>query len=273
MAQTRKIRNRRVTRKVRKTMVSSAMVPKRQARANRRVATIGAVKRIIAHGRENKMCSHVVENGVYHNSLITNADVYPLMPSITQGAAENQRIGDKIRAKGLYLHVNVSLLSTFAFNSSSPLRVRFFIVQHKSIKQTQLLSAALPPFNVWLKQNDDAGPALVGYDGTPETHILPINRDIFNVYKDITFQLAPDNQQSIANDGSPLYQANRQFKLKIPCPKTLQYDNQATGVSLPVNFAPFMSLGYCYPDNSVPPDSQRTKVVVTSRSFLYYEDA
>lgn len=200
------IRRRRNYRK--KRAMKKAKMPK-SVRRNQRVARIIDVKRIIAKGRENKMCSHVVENGVQHNSLITNSDVYPLMPSITQGAAENQRIGDKINVKGLYLHVNVSLLSTFAFNSSSPIRVRFFIVQHKSIRQTQLLSATLPPFNVWLKQNDDAGAALVGYDGTPETHILPLNKDIFNVYKDITFQLAPDNQQSIANDGSPLYQANR----------------------------------------------------------------
>lgn len=249
-------------------------VPKR-VRRNLRTARILDVKRLIAKGRENKMVSRLVENQVGHNSTITNADYYPLMPSITVGAGDNQRIGDKINVKGFYFHAQISLYSQFANSMNMPIRVRLFVLSHRSVKQSAQLATALPPFNVMLRSNDDgtAGSSLQPYDGTVNNHILPVNKDIYVVHKDISFQFAQDNITS-GVDGSPMYQANKTLKFKIKCPKYLTYDQASTGVNTPVNFAPFCAVGYCFPDVSQSPDTgASTKITVTSRSFLYYEDA
>lgn len=245
-----------------------------KVRRNLRPAKIIDVKRIVHKTRENKLVSHIIENGVYHNSGISNADYYSVMPAVTQGVGDNQRIGDQIQVKGMYVHVNVSLLSQFAYNANSPIRVRLFLLTHKSYKQTQGLAANLPPYTTLLRSNDDgtAGSTTQPFDGTPQNYILPVNKEIYNVLKDISFQLAPPDT-SITAGADALYQANKQFKFKIRCPKLLQYDKVSTGVDFPVNWAPFMAVGYCYPDNSIIPDTTTTKIVVTARSFLYYEDA
>lgn len=261
------LRRRKLGRRMKKSKL-----PKRVKR-NLRTARIIDVKRLIHRTRENKLVSHVIENGVYHNSGISNADYYSVMPACTQGAGDNQRIGDQISVRGMYVHVNVALISTFAFNANNPIRVRLFVLAHKSYKQTQGLAANLPPYTTLLRSNDDgtAGSTTQPYDGTPQTHILPVNKEIYTVLKEINFQLAPPDE-GLGGGGNALYQANKQFKFKIRCPKLLQYDKVSTGVDFPVNFAPFMAVGYCYPDNSAIPDTTTTKVVVTARSFLYYED-
>lgn len=260
----------KITRRPRRPII----IRKKKWRTNAKLATVGAVKRIIARGRENKMVSHQVEKA-FHNSLITNADFYPIMPQVVQGGDDCQRVGNKIQPKGLYVKGEISLCSNSGqnFQSNLPIRVRVLILSMRNVKQTNLIAPNINYLNL-LVSNDDATAThtVLPYDGSVTNHMYPVNKDMYIIHKDYQFTLCPDNQDTTANDGSPLYKAHRFFKFKISTPKYLTFDYQGGGLNWPINFAPFCAIGYCFPDGTAP-DTTQTKIATNVRSFLYYEDS
>lgn len=233
-----------------------------------RAQTLALVKRMINKDTENKSVGYQVENAVLHNSPITSADCEPLIGEIAQGTDQFNRIGDVIRPKSLVVR------GTLALNSSSitggftqtPLRVRVMILAQKDIKVgQQVLSGGVDTVHLLEPNLDVANEA--DFSGATINALFPVNKDLFRVYYDRTFTLCGPSADS--HEAVTKYMASWSYRFK-KLPSTLHFDN-GNG-DYPNNFAPFLAIGYSYPDGSSP-DTLTRRLVSTAYARLEFEDA
>ena len=209
-----------------------------------------------------------------HNSSIGTGDCYPLVPAVPQGTDNWQRVGDKIKPKYLLVTGYFGLVfdpvnhtpaqgggQSGVLLSQSPLRVRMIAFTQNDIKAASSGSAV----DVTALLRGDAG-TTVAYTGLASDNLRPVNKDKFKVIKDMQAELVPIPGST--QDG--VYRTNVHFSFKVKCPATFKYD--ANSGDLPNNFAPFIALGYAYP-NQATPDVTTTPVVFNVMSRLVYEDA
>lgn len=224
---------------------------------------------------ENKLI-HLQITKAAHNSSIGTGDCYPLVPPVPQGVDEWQRIGDKIKPK----YLKVTGMISLAFDPSvptpalgggsaigapgkyeSPLVCRMIAFTQNDIKFATTGSAV----DVGSLLRGDNG-ASIAFTGLTGDLLRPVNTDKFKVLKDKRYELVPISGNTV--DG--VYKTNYRFSFKVKCPSTFKYD--VNSANLPNNFAPFISIGYAYPNGSVP-DVTQTPVIFEVHSTLVYEDA
>jgi len=230
--------------------------------------TLQLVKRMISKDAENKSVGNVVEEAVLHNSAITSGDCEPLIPEIAQGTDQFQRIGDKIKPKSL------SVRGTLALNGSSltggytnvPLQVRVMVLSQKDIKVgSQVLAGGVDTAH--LLEPNLVGVNETDYSGTTINALLPANKDLFRVYYDKTFTLCgpqPEGTEAVTR-----FCVNWAYRFK-KLPASLTFDNGNGDYCN--NFAPFVCIGYSFPDGSSP-DSISRRLVSTCYAKLEYEDS
>jgi len=235
---------------------------------------INLVRKMIDGKIEDKVISQR-RSLTAHNSSITTGDCVTLIPAVPQGTADWQRLGDKIKPK--YLRVDVecalnfdptnqtpALGGGFAFSGnrySSPLVARLLVFTQTDIK-TATTGGAVDTGSLLRGDNGNN----VGYTGINGDNIRPINTGKFRVLKDKKFELVPAPGPIIV-DG--VYKTNIRFSFKLKCP-TFKYD--ATTGDVPINYCPFIAVGYNYPNGS-PADVVSTALNMIVISTLVYEDA
>lgn len=222
------------------------------------------VRNIIDKNVENKEIGFIVEQ-TSHNSAITSADCYPIVQNIAEGTDAQSRLGDKIKPKRLVVTGTVALDPQYQ-PDTKPMYVRIIIASQKDIKVSTSVSAG----NVdaaHLLHPGLAGVPEIGFNGTRAFLSYPVNTNKFKVYMDKTFLLAP----TAAASGFPLTNAQFRFKKVLKSlPAHLTYD-QGNG-DYANNFAPFLALGYAYPDGTAA-DVAATRVTTSIMSKLSFEDA
>lgn len=202
------------------------------------------IKKVSATNAEWKMVTRAAD--VYNvNSVIADTDAHELMPYISQGTKDMQRIADRIQP-GRYLKVRCRV--NFNMNNSYPpnpmiYHLRVLII---SMRQGYNHFVGFPAgwSGVLLKQND--GVALtdnVPYDGTEFTSLLPVNKEIFKVHYDKTFKITVGGYDTTVtqNDNSPNPNIEKWFTFKVKLPKKLIYENADNSC---VNFNPFWCAGW-----------------------------
>jgi len=225
------------------------------------------VKRMIAKGTENKRVGYIVENAVVHNSAITSADCEPLIGEIVQGTDSFNRIGDKVKPKSLLVKGTIALNGgvTGGF-TRVPLQVRVMILSAKDVKVgAQILAGSIDTAH--LLEPNIAIANEVDYSGTTVNALFPVNRDAYRVYYDKTFTLCgpePEGTEAVTK-----FCANWSYRFK-KMPSQLTFDNGNGDWAN--NFAPFLAIGYSYPDGSSP-DSLTRRLVSTCYARLDFEDA
>lgn len=237
-------------------------------RDTQRAQTLALVKRMISKDAENKSVGYIVENAVLHNSPITAADCEPLIGLIGQGTDQFERIGDVIKPKSLVVR------GTLALNSSSitggftqvPLRVRVMILAQKDIKVGSQVAAGSVDTAHLLEPNIDVANE-TDYSGATVNALYPVNRDLFRVYYDRTFTLCGPSSEG--TEAVNKFMASWSYRFK-KLPSTFHFDNgNADWVN---NFAPFLAIGYSYPDGSSP-DTLTRRLVSTAYARLEFEDS
>lgn len=217
---------------------------------------------------ETKIAGYQVENAVLHNSPITSADCRPLIPQIGQGDDSFNRQGDVITPRSLVVR------GTLALNSSSitgglthtPIRVRVMILAQKDLKVgSQILAGGVDTLHL-LEPNLSVANE-VDYSGATINALFPVNKDLFRVYYDKTFTLCGSQPEGV--EAINKFMASWSYRFK-KLPTTLHYDNGNGNWAN--NFAPFLAIGYSYPDGSSP-DTVSQRLVSTAYSRLEYEDA
>jgi len=226
------------------------------------------VKRQISRTLENKSVGFIVENAVTHNSSISAADCEPLIGEIPQGTDQFNRVGDRIKPKSLVVRGVLALNNSNVTGGLTqvPLRVRVMILAQKDIKVGAQVQAGSVDTSHLLEPNIAAANE-TDYSGTTVNALYPVNKDLFTVYYDKTFTLCGSDSTGV--EAINRYCAAWSYRFKR-LPSSLHFDNGNGDWAN--NFAPFLAVGYSYPDGSSA-DSITRRLVSTAFARMEYEDA
>jgi len=248
------------------------------------VALVKAVaKKVVDAALEDKYVTQFIQTSGYPRYLNgeilgTSADLFPLMPAISQGTDSNNRVGDRIRPKKM--RVDFTMTCNGEVNSSWLLQTRLMVLQDKSIKDTLALlpSAGVQPGTPIGTELLNTGGGVVGFTGAPAGIMTRINRERYIVIKDVQKELINGSGLGpvLTNSwgGGQAYVSGAQchkFSVVIPTPAVLKY-SKALDI-YPSNFAPFFVLGYVQPDGNAASASIPLRVAINYVVHLDYEDA
>lgn len=131
------------------------------------------VKRQIGKHFENKIQEFAYENiGVYNT--IANTNFLSLMPILSQGTGEGERIGNQITIKKVMLRFTIYMDSTYA-NASVPKYVDFYIVKYRNSNSQPSVTDA----NKLLQQGNGA----TSYNGEILDGLRDVNTDLYILKK------------------------------------------------------------------------------------------
>lgn len=208
----------------------------------------------------------------FSTAITGTTELYNLIPPVTIGDDDYQRIGNQIQPTSLTVKVNAALGAL----ASSSVYVDFWFLTSKNIKDARQ-TANLP---IQKLLNDGNGQN-VPYDGTSYTAMLPINKSEFNVISHRRILLKKpygDPQGLYSGAGAPpnsvysLAANSTTFSVKFNLPKKLTYEQRTDYV--PTNVFPFMAVGFFAADQFGGTALTPTlPVYVQAQSHLYYKDA
>lgn len=234
------------------------------------------VQSIIHKDVETKMAFVGTGDGlVYFNSGIdSGGDCQQLVPSIPNGGYDYQRIGDQIRGQKLsvsgYLQMVIQNNTSF---SNKRIACRIMVI---TPKRYPTFADSVGYAAGWVGSLLKKGGNTVGFTGVPSDIYAPINTDVITCHYNKVVYMTQDN---IINFGTTSYVAQdvsktiKFFKFTIPLRnKLITYDNSVGSGQLPVNFNPFLIVGYCHLDAATP-DTVTTQIGLQYNSCMYYEDA
>lgn len=249
-------------------------VGKRKTGGNQLV-TKKQLYRAIRRNVETKIASNSTGWTTYNSSIGSAGDRLTLLPSIAQGTAQNQRIGNSIKPLKLVIrgYVAYNAQQSSANLDARMLGVRMFVYQDKVVK------SYANGVNNW--QLLDLGGTSGSFDGTPINFNTPHNTDMFIFYADKRFKMlkpygytntgTPSTTITLTGVDSSMYHPFTITLTQKHLPSVLKFD-ATEDANFPINFAPYFSLGYCdLLNNSA--DALITQVGCSYVATLYYEDA
>lgn len=247
--------------------------------AAKRVSVVTKVVKQTLQQQAEKKCAGIVPlNKVHFNSTISaSGDVIPLLPPVAQGIADEQRIGNTIRPTKLVVKVCVSqpVDGIFGFTDLySPAVVRVMMLSSKRYKYTPTLPADVATNQLpSLLHLGQVGTENIPFNGNVFDTMLAVNPDAFQIHDDRCFSIVPNIPNTHAALGtttatSGLVKNFYSYEVDIKLPKLTFQDD---GNSYPANSAPFLLIGYAYPDGSAA-DAVASCLIATCTSHLYYTD-
>lgn len=219
-------------------------------------------------------------NATFFNSGIeASGDMVQILPNISKGTADNQRIGDQIVAKSLSLKGFVRFLPqpTSATNDMhyGHVAIRLMVLSLKTAPNYTAAVANAAQLSNLLKK----GGTTVAFTGAISDLYAPVNTDVFTVHYNKVYYVnqsfimqmsGAGNQSAVSVDGSKLVKF---FNIRIKCKdKILKYDAGTSSDVLPSNYGPFLSAGYVYLNGNAP-DTLTTNLQIGYDSKFDYEDA
>ena len=192
-----------------------------------------------------------------------------------QGTTQQQRIGNEVSVKKYEARINVSSMPQSASNPSPAClqAYKIVVVGFRQKIGPVLSTASGPKLKIGISNADEA------VDGTIANHLLPFNRDQFDIwyYKELDmrppFYVAEDapgagNQTFLQNPQASNSPAMRQFSLNLPHPKHLEFKD---GSNVPSNA--WGSLGfYIINTDGAATLASTTKAQVSINTTLYFTD-
>jgi len=206
----------------------------------------------------------------FTTAITSPSEVYMLIPPVTQGAGDYQRVGNTIMPTSLTTKVNICVTSRQEQSVSIYAHIYFLTSKGiKDFKQTaQIQTAALL----------DAGDGTnTDFDGTSYKAMYPINKAEFNViaHKKILLQKGQYNPNVLYSPtetpSTDTFKYFSSFSQKIPLPKKLQY--LATADTHPTNSFPFMVAAFTATDQHGEDIISPAALRIQAQSHLYYKDA
>lgn len=202
---------------------------------------------------------------------ITQTNFYQIFPEISQGSSEQNRIGNKIEAKGLYVKGHLSTIWPNIVSNNSSFQTMYVRILCLSDKIYPVDSIAYGGFPTSYNQLLQKGNTATNFLFSDQTSLYrPVNTDRFTVHYDKVIKLGSYS----ANLGTAnVDQINglHRFSYKVPMKSMLKYNDTE---SRPTNInMPFMLIGYCPGDNYAITSGATTQFVRCSYySDFYYKD-
>lgn len=230
------------------------------------------VQAVIHKNLESKQAFHTLATTSYNSTINSVGDATRCVPSISNGTADYQRIGDQIKAQSLVIKgaivYNPSTGSYGTF-SNARLGVRLMIVQPRKFSNLDDVQTNATSWMAYLLKK---GGTTTAFNGDLADLWAPINTDGIIKYYDKTFYLDAPYQASGVGSVQML-NSTRLFKIKLNCRnKILRYDSSVSSGLQPTNYAPVVILGYAHMDGTGG-DTLSTAIQMTYDTIFNYEDA
>lgn len=240
-----------------------------------KLVTKSQLYRAIRRNVETKVASTTYGWTLFNSTISATADRVAFLPSIGQGTAQNQRVGNAIKPLKLVLrgYVAYNTNASSAFSDARLLGGRLFVYQDKIVRN---YNNAIDNFQLL-----NIGGTSGTYDGTVLNYLSPHNNEMFQWFADKRMKFlkpfgqtsngAPSATNAITGMDNSLFHPFTITLTGKHLPSVLKYD-QTESTNNPVNFAPYLSLGYCdLLNNSA--DVLLTQLGMSFVATLYYEDA
>lgn len=238
------------------------------------IALKSYVDRSLSRNTETKFSSVTYTHTTFNSGINAVADIISILPQITLGTGQTNRIGHKISPVRLEITGYVTY-TTDSYNDARMLGGRLFVYQDKTLKS--YANDSIQNFNLL-----NLGGTSSSFTGTAMNYISPHNTDLFKFFMDkkmvflkpfgITNNTAtPSASTNITGMDKSLFQPFKLVLTKKHLPANLVYDT-VDSASYPTNFAPKMALGYCDLLN-YNPDTVPTQLGMEFCATLYYKDS
>lgn len=233
------------------------------------------VRQILNRNEETKIASTTLGFTGFNSSITSVGDALTVLPQVLQGVSQAGRIGSAITPLKLVIRGYVVYRSD-TYQPAVMLGGRLFCWSDKTVSNYTVATTGGLTLNLL-----DGGGTSQTFDGTVYRYELPHNNDQYKFYHDKKFRvmknfgytntLATTSTNAMTSIEPSMYHP---FTITIPAskmPKQLKYD-ATLSANYPVNFAPYLSIGYC-DLLSYGPDVTPTQLGMTFTSTLYYKDA
>ena len=247
--------------------------PKRRPTARKPLAKM--VKQIVLRNQETKQISNQYTLTAFNSGINGAGDQMTVMPPIGLGTGQYQRIGSSIKPVKLVIRGYIQYKSD-ANAGARMIGVRQFCYSDRTVSTYNTNTLAGGNYQLL-----DTGSSSGNFTGTTLNFNTPHNADQFKFYADkkhvimkpygLTNTLSPTASTELTAVDKSMY---KPFVITIPAskmPASLKYDD-TNSLTQPVNFAPFLSVGYC-DLLGYTADTTATQIVMTWVSTLYYKDA
>jgi len=204
----------------------------------------------------------------FTSGITSTNEVYRLIPDVSVGDDDYQRVGNVIQPTSLTTKVNLALFT----NSSMCIYADVFFLTSKNVKDYDNTNDI--PTGELL--NNGAG-GNQAYDGASYTSGLPINRSEFTViaHKRIRLAKGANDPNTACSLGSPAatdtFQHYASFVQKIPMPQKLLYESKPK--TQPSNYFPFMMVGFIPADANGNTAPSVARLQVQAQSHMYFKDS
>lgn len=251
-------------------------VYKRNTTAKPSKTFVKKVQKVIHKDVESKQACNIYPLTAFNSGINSTGDLIPIIPAVTQGIQDNNRIGDQIRAQKLVIKGYLTMtqgLSTVLANAR--IGVRLMLVYPKMYPS---YDGAVANAATWLGALLKSGGTTHGFVGSTARDLFaPINTDAITCGYDKVHYLSMPYYNVATSVGlvtQDLRYSTKFFtitkNLRNSCYK---YDSAFGSAGLyPANKTWFLLAGYYHLDGSSA-DTVTTVLNVACDSILTYEDA
>jgi len=236
-----------------------------------------AVKTIIHKSAETKEVYHALDLTNFNSGINVFGDICQLVPNCGNGTAQNQRVGEQIRAQRLTIRGHTLLSMSNNSLSNSRIAMRMMVVCPKAYVSLVGVTNNL----AWMSNLLRKGGANTAFTGVISDLYCPINTDAITKYYDkVIYTTVPTlTTTNIPVGGTGVNTASvydtvnsvKFFNISIKCKnKLLKYDGQLDGFQ-PQNWSPVLIVGYVHLDGAAP-DVATTQLAMAFDSVMTYED-
>lgn len=230
-----------------------------------------AIQKIVNSNIETKVANTNTGSSLvfFDSQIVAAGDIMQIVPNVTKGVQENNRISNMIQAQKLVIkgYVRFNTLSNVN-NKYSQVAVRLFLVSLKQRSNYNDVQSSTTYLNVLLRR----GGTEVPWSGLISDIYADLNTDVWTKHMDKVMYLSQD--QMFTDAGSiDTHKTIRFFRKTISCKKVLRYDDTISSGLLPTNFAPILLIGYCYMNGAAPDQAPVQNLGLYYDSDLYFKDA
>lgn len=233
-------------------------------------ALVKTIQKVVSGDQEVKQSFHQQNILAFDGTPVTANDLLRIMPNITNGIQDNERIGAKIKAVSLKIKGHLIMKSIVGGNFSyCKIAVRLMCVAPRQCgSYTTLVGTTLgTAYATTLLQK---GSGSSGYNGTISDLYADIDRDSSIVYYDKIHYLSLD-QLTTAVGSQNVRQTVKFFTINVPIRnRVLQYNDTLDSVQ-PQNCCPVIMCGYTYLDGAAA--DAATNVSIAYDAMLDFTDS
>lgn len=230
---------------------------------------------VIRSQNETKHAFHSQGLISFNSAINSSGDALQILPNMSNGTGDSQRIGDQIRMTSCVLkgYLQMNLVSDANTYSNRKIAVRMMILKPK---RYGTLSDTQNGYTQWQSVLLKKGASAIGFTGLIPDLWAPLNTDVVTKLYDKVFYMHQSPIISLSATGlvSPdISNTTRVFSIRIPGRNRLcKYDLNNDNGLLPVNENWVLCLGYVHMDGGAA-DVVPTQVSLAFDTNLTYEDA